>query len=758
MISFRSVLTSALFALSLPVLAGPPVYSLLQKARPFIKFQDYTLPQKKLVLEQAKLIVNEVYVHRELKIKTFGADPAPVFKDLETNLEKMPTEDFHKKLSSMFTAFRDRHTLYYFPKPFACYQTILPIYLREVTDGTGKRVIAINGLVDNDEVNKLIKPTKIKRGDVVVSYNGEPVEKVIVKNYPISTGANNSAARHLSIQYLRFREHTLDLLPDTNTVKITLKNAQGKTYSEELPWISQKDWQCISEAGGATPPSMNTEEEDVDVFFWQVIKNQYGTFGYIEIPTFDSEKADYWVERFKVIVRDEFKNTDGLIFDVRFNGGGNSSIAEKIIQYFTPKYVKPQLDILKATDTNLLFLKTSNAKDPFTLATLEAQKNGQRYTKPLALNNEASMNSQGQFYFKPIAVFTDGYCYSSCDMFSAHMQDNGAATIFGERETTGAGGGNVFTLDKFIGYMNGAPGPFKQLPYGQDIWFAFRQTIRTGKNAGKLIENEGVKTEIINFPTIKDLMQDNVVQIGNISKYLAKISPSYTSSVSMSEERIDYEVGSTPSVVLSWQDTMKIAFSAEQKVIGASNVSDNADESNVLVPVDTKLVKAGRLDLVGSFKEKDVWRKVLNYRVIPQSRTVAAPVTFNAKDFSFYSTNSAESDGWNVDGNQVQIGGESYQDDVQAEASLFITPSKAMNLSFNADIMTEADCDFFSVIVVSEGKEIILLEPQSGNIPEKVYSYDLSAFVGKKIEIRFKFKSDEGTVSKGVTVKDITLL
>jgi C-terminal processing protease CtpA/Prc len=759
--SLRSILSLTLLAVSLPVLAGPPVYSLLEKSRPFIKFQDYTLQEKKLVLDQAKLIVNQVYVHRDLKIKTFGkiADPAPRFAEIEKNLESMPTADFHTKLSDLFNAFRDRHTLYNFPKPFACYESILPILVREVTDKTGKRVIAINEVLSNPEMDKLLKkPMKIERGDVIISYNGLPVEQEILNSYATSNGANNSAARHLSIAGLRYREHDLELLPRTNTVKLVLKNSQGKTYSEELPWITKKDWSCLAGSPVAIAHATKLEDE-VDVFFWKILKNEHGSFGYIEIPTFDTELPDYWVERFKIIVRDELKDTDGLILDIRFNGGGNSSLAEKMIQLFTPKYIKPQLETLKATAPNLHFLQASNPKDPFTLATIEAQKNGQMFTKPLPMNNEAQMNAIGQFYFKPIAVFTDGYCYSSCDMLSAHMQDFGAATIFGERESTGGGGGNVFTLSSFMGYMNGNHGPFKELPYGQNFYFAFRQTTRSGKNAGKLIENVGVKADIINFPTMEDLMNFDIPQILKMSKHLAAKAHDYTSWVEMSEARQDYEIGSTPSAELAWQDTSVIKFSSQEKVIGASNVSNSSPSESVLIPVDTSKVKSDRLDLTGSFNEKDVWRKVLNYRVIPLSKTVSAPLMIRSQDLSLFTTSTALVDGWQVNGDNLVLGTETgYQDDVNAEASLFITPTSAMMLAFTALIKTEADCDFFSVVVVSEGEETVLLGPVSGNFPLQEYKYDLSAFAGKKIEIRFKFTSDSGTIAEGITLQNIGVL
>lgn len=78
------------------------------------------------------------------------------------------------------------------------------------------------------------------------------------------------------------------------------------------------------------------------------------------------------------------------------------------------------------------------------LANYEAAAPGSAFTHPI--NLFASSLSIGVVYVKPMGVFTDGLCFSSCDMFSAGIQDNKLGLIFGADLKTGAGGGLMTTV------------------------------------------------------------------------------------------------------------------------------------------------------------------------------------------------------------------------------------------------------------------------------------------------------------------------
>ncbi len=126
------------------------------------------------------------------------------------------------------------------------------------------------------------------------------------------------------------------------------------------------------------------------------------------------------------------------------------------------------------------------------------------FSPSLALTDRDQADYFGQVYVKPVAVFTNAQCYSACDMFAAHMQDSGAAVIFGQDPRTGAGGANVVSYNDFI--LSVLPYEFPPLPAGQDMTVSWRQAIRSHDRDGQLIEEVGVEPDFVVRPRLEDFM------------------------------------------------------------------------------------------------------------------------------------------------------------------------------------------------------------------------------------------------------------
>ena len=126
-----------------------------------------------------------------------------------------------------------------------------------------------------------------------------------------------------------------------------------------------------------------------------------------------------------------------------------------------------------------------------------------------------------QAYFKPFALLTNANCYSSCDMFSAIVQDHSAGVVFGEDSTTGAGGANNVNYNSIRErFRNPKAVGLTKLPGRQNIGFSFRQYIRQGVNNGELLEDRGVISDQIVPRTLNDVVNDSVDQYRKISEYL----------------------------------------------------------------------------------------------------------------------------------------------------------------------------------------------------------------------------------------------
>lgn len=63
------------------------------------------------------------------------------------------------------------------------------------------------------------------------------------------------------------------------------------------------------------------------------------------------------------------------------------------------------------------------------------------------------------------------------------------------------------------------------MPFGQDMRIGWRQTVRTGRNSGKLVEDDGVKADFVVRPKPQDLYlnQTRSTQYDRIASKLAAI-------------------------------------------------------------------------------------------------------------------------------------------------------------------------------------------------------------------------------------------
>jgi hypothetical protein len=775
------------------------VFNTLKSNRAKINIPEYSLEEKQLVLSQAKLILEQMYVHQDVKTKDFGieADPTASLNQIQAQIEKLSTMEFQKKLSDIFYRIRDLHTLYFLPKPFACYSTLLPFILKEVKTPDGKRVIAISEVGDNPDVIKYMpKPFLVKAGDIVTKYDDENIETVIQRQMPRSLGANPDASRRYSLSQIQFKEHSLEFLPEKNNVKLELKNSEGKIYNVNVPWISRADTDCLAEEqtpellkapqirikkfvlpiikkkhsktiGMAKLEEGHTEEP---VLYWQINRNQFGNFGYIQLSSFtpDVLTVEQVITKVKeILLQDEMKKTDGLVFEMRGNTGGQLPLAERLIQFFSPRTVHPELFYLKNSLANSYYLNTLFIDDPFTALINEAKAKDLPFTTMYPITNLEKLNDQGQFYFKPIAIFTDSNCYSSCEAFSALMQDNQLGTIFGEDSTTGGGGANTYGLNEILeDFRNGTDtGPFQKLPHGQNITFAWREAVRGGINQGKRIENEGVKSDRISFPSMSDIFNATNDQLLVLHQFLKEESPKYTSQIYLqNEDRQDLILNSKPAFKANWKNTNSVEFTIADKIIETREIPLDGQNTFFQYPsvVDTKSISQGRVEMSGLKDNKNVWRKILNYRIVPKFKLINADWSIDLKnpgDVVTYTTNTLAKDGWNISNDSLYLGnGSGYADDTNAEASLFVKLSKKnYKLSFNAIIDTE-DTDILSVLAISEGVTTVLFDKLSGpSIPADKYEVSLEKFANKNVEIRFVFNSDPEYTLKGITITDLKI-
>ena len=743
-------------------------YSTLEMTRPKIKFPKYSKETKALVLNQAKLILSDVFVHKDLKIKDFGpkADSAPRLAALEKKLATISDKDFHQSLTDIFLDLKDLHTLYYLPKPYACYETLLPINFRQVNMGLGKKAIAIYEVDDTKEIVDLLpKNFKIAAGDIVLSYNGKPILDVIKETMPKTYGANKEAQFRLAMDDLRYYNHEIDHVPAANKIEIELQNSKGERYKQTIPWITWTNEKCLAAQMMPAPVAKSKKmgsikgETEEPILYWHINRPEFGNFGYIELTSFTPEvlSTDQTTIKIRDLLLNELKDTDGLVIDLRSNGGGQIPLAEKIIQLFSPREVTPLQYILRNTETNYVYFRKSDIEDIFTGLLETARRLGTPYTAGGTISEKAEINDLGQAYFKPMAVFVNSKCYSSCEVFAAQVQDHEVGTVFGEDLQTGGGGANYYTLNRILEekFAQTDPAPFAKLPAGQEINFAFRQTVRIGKNQGRLIEDEGVKADRLSPMSHRDIFNKTNDQLLVLQRYLSSVTASFTSSIFFdTEERHDILQHQLPSVKAQWSDTTTFEFKKSGRSIETREVSENGSAS-ILLPISSESISDGTLEILGSNKDIPAWRKIIRYRVVPGYSPIIKEEDILER-MSVYGVISSRENGWQKKNGELIVGdGSLYQNSVESEASLFVqVPTTSSAMSFDAATDLEKNFDYLKISIVVEGEKPQVIGSFTGHYPMSNYTLNLDAYSGKNVEIRFTFKSDEGTRDKGVTLKN----
>ncbi|MEM7256222.1 MAG: S41 family peptidase [Pseudomonadota bacterium] len=242
-------------------------------------------------------------------------------------------------------------------------------------------------------------------------------------------------------------------------------------------------------------------------------KEQYG---YVRIYTFNIKNPVAFINEFIRLV--SLLPRNGLIIDVRGNGGGHIWAAEGLLQTLTPYAITPEPTQFINTSLNADICGKHN-KNPAGIdlshwheSIRDAIATGAIYSRPYPITTSDFANRWGQHYHGPVVLITDARCYSATDLFAAGFQDHMIGTIIGIDKNTGAGGANVWThslLKKLSDMVEGEFSPYETLPKKAGMRVSIRRTLRVGDRAGTPVEDIGVTPDIEHKMTKNDLLNGN---------------------------------------------------------------------------------------------------------------------------------------------------------------------------------------------------------------------------------------------------------
>jgi hypothetical protein len=178
--------------------------------------------------------------------------------------------------------------------------------------------------------------------------------------------------------------------------------------------------------------------------------------GYVYYGDFSSNFSDYDLD----FIVNRFSTADGLIIDVRDNGGGiTNNVFQFINRFFKTKTV-----------VGLNYEKSGKGHSDFTMAY-------QMYGEP---SLDSKGNTRIQYLDKPIVILTNRSCFSACNMFVGFMSVLPNVKIVGDQ--TGGGGGLPTSYQLPNGWTYRFSSTYVTLPNGFNIENGIPVTIHQDMN------------------------------------------------------------------------------------------------------------------------------------------------------------------------------------------------------------------------------------------------------------------------------------
>lgn len=566
--------------------------------RTLAQFRDFaddqpplTAEQRAQLVGQARILIENLYVHLPLKAAMHAVDPVQRLRLLAFRAGLLSDREFQAELLDIFLSLRDLHTNYSLPEPYSSRIAFLGVLVERFhQDGTTRWMVS-------KVFDHLVTDPTLVAGVELTHWNGAPLELAVWRNAQREAGSNLAArvARGLESLSLRFLGGSLP--PDEDWVDLRYL-AGGEAHETRLPWRVFDTVQEIVNAGTppsgmlATPvghvvgvdlrtelirrvkkqlfaPAAVREERRVsrssaavprttadqaaagiiatsrpDDLLARVVSTAHGTYGYLRLFTFHMKdgKIDDFVAEVGRLLDEEFP-PEGLVVDVRGNGGGFIIAAEFLLQFMTPGRVEPEPTQFVNRPATLELCSVVEDMAGWRPSIEQAVETGAQYSAAIPLSPPAVVNSVGQLYHGPVVLVTDAFCYSACDMFAAGFADHRIGTVLGVDANTGAGGANVLEHKDLVTDWVG--GPLQPLPAGAAMRVALRRTLRVGAAAGQPVEDLGVVPDHVHDLTRADLLDGNRDLIDHAAQLLAGGTPRTLRAEIRSVSGVDVELSVT---------------------------------------------------------------------------------------------------------------------------------------------------------------------------------------------------------------------
>ena len=512
--------------------------------------------QRSLVLDQAEILIGEVYAHLPLKRAMHAIDPLQSLRLLRHRLGDLTETEFHVQLQRIFLGLHDLHTNYILPSRYAGF-AFLGILLERCLD-QGRVTYVVTKTFEH-----VTGDPQLAAGVEVTHWNGTPIQLAVEANAAREAGSNKAAQLAQGLQNMTLRSINMSLPPDEDWVDVTYK-VDGTTHETRVPWRVFESASEVTTPGtlpslpsgvrvaahhligidlrteltrrvkrrlfapasfeptpvAATAKARSAKPGNAahlaagpvptnrpDELKARIVDTPSGAFGHLRIFTFSMQDQNINAFLTEVVRLLSVLPPSGLILDVRGNGGGYVIAAEFLLQFLTPRRITPEpFQFVSTPGTTGLATTVADYHD-WRPSLEEAVTTGAAYSTAFPLYPADQVNSVGQVYQGPVVLITDAQCYSACDIFSAGFQDHEIGPVLGVEANTGAGGANVVTHEDLR--TEWTDGSLKKLPKGVQMRVALRRCLRVGTRMGQPVEDLGVVPDALHEITKRDLLEEN---------------------------------------------------------------------------------------------------------------------------------------------------------------------------------------------------------------------------------------------------------
>lgn len=526
--------------------------------------QTLTGDDRVLIVDQALIIIEQLYTHLHMKRVRHAIDPAQALRVLRDQAPGLGDMRFHSEMLRIFKSLRDIHTAYTAPPPFAEQTAFLPFLLEPCVEADGTNRYLVTRVLDGFD-----HPT-FRPGVEITHWHGAPIGRAIAVNAAREEGSNPESQAALGCLFMTVRWLGACLVPDEDWVILGYRHPKGEAeirlpwsmlelhdpglrFAIQTVWLFEKD----TNGGRLRPPhslnhatNIRTQVEQVtrrrlfaakdkkrparrraatelesklpDLMTAEELADPQGgePYGYIRLRAFEHDDVAEFKGEFRRLL--SLLPRRGLVIDIRGNPGGIVDCAEGILQFLTHRHITPlPFQFLGSELVARVSHPPPMGKLPFGAAlerlTIKSQwgsgievarETGASYSGGATLTSVKEANEYGQTYFGPVALVIDAVTYSAGDIFAAGFQDHAIGPVLGTDRQTGGGGANVWPHDFLVQILPDVP-TIKPLPGGAKLRVAARRCVRTGSYDGLPIEELGVRADKLHRITEADVLEDN---------------------------------------------------------------------------------------------------------------------------------------------------------------------------------------------------------------------------------------------------------